>query len=29
MENLYNKNVSKKKYNCSGNFNDMIRLVLR
>ena len=29
MANLYNKNFSKKKYNCSGNFNDMIRLVLR
>lgn len=29
MANLYNKNFSKKKYNCSDNFNDMIRLVLR
>ena len=29
MVNLSNKNFSKKKYNCSGNFNDMIRLVVK
>lgn len=29
MANLSNKNFSKKKYNCSHNSNDMLRLVMK